>query len=389
MLRLVTETVLQPTAAVPTGGYVLRIADNIGALSIAIPGSPFAATQAMTAIVDGSYLFSGAGFAVGTYTATVTDAGGPLTLTATFQIVGLPTLDAVPPALAAAHLPVLLVARAAPLGFLPAPAALLLVVEVLRGAAWQEVGRLRETCDPVTGTCAFDLSEYLKTQFTDTAPDESGDPDPALAIPYRARYGRLPTFTGPLGTEAGTVAGLAVNAAEVVNPGGDPLPLVLGPASPYASVPTGFAGLLSTVNAAATGIGNVPTVPALAAPCPVRQFVWLTRRGAWSWGLFTGRHEHGTDTAEDAIVRRAGGDYYVGGGDVRRTLRVYSDKVDFATFLVLREVRRSRRVYERLVSGLYVPVLVEKGSAVDYKETDKVFEVNFTVKYPVLPVQTF
>ena len=88
-------------------------------------------------------------------------------------------------------------------------------------------------------------------------------------------------------------------------------------------------------------------------------------------------------------MRRAGGDYYVGGGDVRRTLRVYSDKVDFATFLVLREVRRSRRVYERLVSGLYVPVLVEKGSAVDYKETDKIFEVNFTVKYPVLPVQTF
>lgn len=384
-ITLLSLTLIQPTATVPTGAAQFSVDGPSGSYTISIPGLTTGPVAMTTQAVG--YLYYRDLIPGGSYVATASN--GTDTLAIPFTITGLPTVDATPPALAAAHLPMQLVLRAAPAGTPLAPAALLLVAEVLRGTAWLEVGRLRETCDPVLGTAYFDLSEYLKTQFADTAPDESGDPDPALSIRYRVRYGRSPGFTGTVGTEAGTVSGLAVNAAEAVNPGADPLPLAIGPVSPYASVPLTYAGFCSTVNAAGTGIGNLPVVPAVAAPCPVRQFVWLTRRGAWAWGLFTGRHEHGTDTGDDVTVRRAGGDFYVGGGDIRQTLRVYSDKVDFATFLVLREVRRARRVYERLPTGLYVPVLIEKGSFADYRETDKVFEVNFTVRYPVLVVQTF
>lgn len=178
-----------------------------------------------------------------------------------------------------------------------------------------------------------------------------------------------------------------------VNPAGAALPLALGPPAPYASVPVGYARYRSTVNAAGTGIGNVAAVPEAASdwPCPVRQFVWLTREGAWAWGFFAGRHEHGTETGggEATVLRQAGGvERYADAGDTRPTLRVYSDVLDWSTYLVLRGVRTSVQVYERLVTGAYVPVLVERGAFVEYKETDKVFEVNFTARYPVAVLQT-
>jgi len=317
-------------------------------------------------------------------------AGGidPVTVGATVPAyLPPPVATATPPAIAAAHLPMLLVLEAAPTGTPLAASALLLVVEVYRGA-WVEVGRLRGVCDATTGLARFDLSEYLKTQFSPTPPDESGGYDPALAIGYRVRYGRAADFDGTAGDEAGTFEGLAVNAAEVVNPAGAPLPLALGPAAPYASVPAGFARFRSTLDAA--GIKNRATVPVVASTCAFRQFVWLHPSGAWAWGLFGGRHVHGVELTDDVVVRRAKGeDYYVGGGDTRDTLQVYSDRISWPEFLVLRTIRKSRRVYERLPSGLYVPVLLERGTFPEYKETDKLFAVDFTARYPVQPVQTF
>ena len=302
-----------------------------------------------------------------------------------------PTVETLPAALVAAHLPVMVVLRAEPqyVNQVLTASVLLLVIEAKDGTGWREIGRERKGCDPVLGTVRFNLSEYLKTQFSETPPDESGAGDPALGYQYRARFGRVPAFTGAAGTEAGAFGGLAVNAALPVNPGANPLPIGLGPLMPYANVPATAARFQSI--ASATGVANVATVPvnSTAWPCPARQFVWLDPSGAWVWGLFTGRHEHGTDTGEDAQVRRAEGDYYVGGGDTRPTLQVYSDKLDWPTFQVLVGIRRARRVYERLASGQYVPVLIGRGAQHDYKETDKAFEVNFTAKYPVLTVQTF
>lgn len=394
-LTLISLTLVQPTAALPTGAVQIAVqlaAPATAPLTIFIPGLTTGYVPLTQQPIG--YLYFATGVAPGSYTALVRDDSGAATLSVPFTLFALPTTERTPPALVAAHLPVLAVLRAAPradaLTGLLAPTALLLVVEVRRGTSWQPAGQLRGVCDATLGTARFNLSEYLKTQFADTPPDETGGFDAALAIAYRVRYGAAADFDGSAGAEGGTFAGLALNAAEPVL--ATALPLALLAPSPYASVPVGYAGFRSTVDATGAGVANVPTVPASASgwPCPVRQFVWLAPSGAWAWGLFSGRHEHGTETSEDAIVRRSGGaDYYVGGGDVRPTLRVYSDKLDWPTFQALRGIRRARRVYERLPSGLYVPVLVEKGSAVDYKETDKTFEVNFTARYPVLPVQTF
>lgn len=395
MLRLVSLSVVQPTAATPTGGFVLRVTDGTSPLTIGVTPAVAPPGTAMTAIVDGGYLYTIDGLLPDTYVATVTDAATGLTLTATIYLVALPVAETTPPVLLAAHLPALAIVRAAPLPEAPAyalaPARLLLVVEVFRAGDWQEAGRLAEICDEATGLARFDLSEYLKTQFSKTAPLEDGLPDPALAIRYRARFGRTGSFDGVVDTEAGSFAGLAVNAAVQLNPAGLPLPLPLGPAAPYASIPVGYAGYRSTVNAAGTGIGNAPAVPEVATdwPCAMRQFVWLTPEGAWAWGFFSGRHEHGTETGEPTVLRQAGGvERYADAGDTRDTLRVYSDVLDWATYQVLRGVRRSPQVYERLATGAYVPVLVERGSFVEYKETDKVFAVDFTVRYPVVTIQT-
>lgn len=334
------------------------------------------------------------GVASGSYFISAGFAGPPSSVaTATYSVPAYappaaPTVQQAPPALAAAHLPVLLALLAAPFGDPPQAAALVVAVEVYRAGLWQLAGVLREVCD-ATGRAEFYLNEYLKTQFDPTPPDESGTPDPALAIRYRARYGRAP-FDGTTG-EAGTVQGLALNAALPVNPTAAALPLGLGPPMPYAAVPASSARFQSIVLADASGVANVPTVAvnSSAYPCPVRQFVWLHPSGAWCWGLFAGRHEHGAETGEDVTVRRPDGDYYVGGGDTRATLRVYSDKLDWPTFQVLRTIRTARRVYERLPSGQYLPVLLERGAFADYKETDKLFEVNFLARYPVQTVQTF
>lgn len=395
-LILIQQVLTQPTAAVPTGAaqFVVNtpagVAAPVAPVTASIPG--VTASPVTLAASPAGYLFYQVGLPPGDYAATFTTSDTPaLTLAVPFSILALPTADTTPPALTAAHLPALAVLRAAPSGTPLQPAALLLVVEVQRAGTWQEAGRLREVCDGTTGTARFDLSEYLKTQFTKTDPLEGGVPDPALSIPYRARYGRLPDFTGTPGSEGGIFTGLAVNAAGQVNPAGAALPLPLGPAPAYASVPVGYARFRTSVNAAGTGLANTDTVPEVAAdwPCAVRQFVWLTPAGAWAWGFFSGRHEHGTETGEPTVLRQAGGvERYANAGDTRDTLKVYSDILDWPTYAVLRGVRRSPQVYERLPTGAYVPVLVERGSFVEYKETDKVFEVNFTVRYPLAAIQT-
>ena len=392
-ITLVSSTLTQPTTATPTGTFdvVAVRGGTSGPLSIAIPGVT-AGAEAMTAQAGGNYSYHRAGLSGADYVATVYDmafiAQAPLIIP--FQIVALPpTVLATPPALVAAHLPTLLALQATPAGNPVQAAALVVAIEVYRAGVWQSAGMLREVCD-ATGRAEFYLNEYLKTQFSPTPPDESGAADPALAIQYRARYGRAPFDGVYAGTQAGLVTGLAVNAALPVNPTGAALPLGLGPAMPYSSVPATYARFQSIVLAYASGVANVPTVAvnSSAWPCPVRQFVWLHPSGAWCWGLFSGRHEHGAETGDDVTVRRADGDYYVGGGDTRETLRVYSDKLDWPTFQVLSTIRRARRVYERLPSGQYLPVLLERGAFVEYKETDKLFEVNFTARYPVQVVQT-
>jgi hypothetical protein len=385
-LTLLSLTVIQPTAAVPTGAVQVSVDGPTATYTIDIPGlTSGPAPMTLQAI---GYLFYQAGIAPGDYAGTADN--GTDALAVAFTIRGLPTADTTPPAVSAAHLPLLAVLRAAPYGTPLAPAVLLLVVEVQRAGAWVEAGKLREGCDPVLGTALFDLSEFVKTQFADTPPDETGGIDAALSIRYRARYGLAPDFIGVAGTEAGSFEGLALNAAEVVNPSAAPLPFALGPPAPYASVPAGYARFESLLTSSA-GVTNVATVAVASSdwPCPVRQFVWLHPSGAWAWGFFSGRHEHGDETGDGALVRRAGGvEKYVSRGDVRNRLSVYSDKVDFATYQVLRTVRTSVQVYERLPSGLYVPVVVEAGSYPGYKETDKTFEVNFTVRYPIQVRQT-
>ena len=386
-LTLVSLTLTQPTASTATGAAVISVSTAAtGQVTVNIPGLTPGVIPVSYVAGPNAYQYASSAVPPDAYVATFTDGAGA-TLAVPFVI---NAYDSTPPALVAAHLPVPAVLRAAPAGTPPQPAALLLVVEVLRGTAWLPAGTLRETCDPVTGTARFELSEYLKSQFTPTPPDETGGPDAALAVRYRARYGRAPGFTGAAGTEAGSFTGLALNAALPVNPGADPLPLALGPPIPYGTVPTGLARFRSTIAADGLSVGNAPVTPEAAAPCPARQFVWLHPSGAWCWGLFTGRHEHGAETGDDVTVRRAKGeDFYAGGGDTRATLKVYSDKVDWPTFERLRSIRTARRVYERLASGEYVPVLLERGGFAEYRETDKVFEVNFTARYPVQVVQTF
>lgn len=395
-LSLDSLTILAPTATVATGGVLFYVRGyDLRPLTFTGSGGYTArdetsGTTTMPDIPDGRNEFYQRGLAPGTYRGTVVDSGSPaLTLAVVFTIPALPVVLSAPPALVAAHLPVLLAIEAAPYGLPLQTSTVVVAVEVRRGIQWEPAGLLREVCDG-NGRAEFYLNEYLKTQFSPTPPDESGAPDPALAIRYRARYGRAP-FDGTAATESGTVEGLALNAALPINPLGAALPFGMGPAMPYAAVPAGAARFQSIVLTGATGVANVPTVAVNsgAYPCPVRQFVWLHPSGAWCWGLFAGRHEHGAETGDDATVRRADGDYYVGGGDTRATLRVYSDKLDWDTFLVLRTIRTARRVYERLPSGQYLPVLLERGAFTDYKETDKLFEVNFLARYPVQTVQTF
>lgn len=396
-LVLIRLTLTHPNATSTTGSVVIVVNGSgpsgtglTSPLTVNVPGITTGAVPVSFIAGTGGYQYDAAGIAPGSFVATFTDSATPAnTLTVPFAILALPTVLATPPALAAAHLPVLLALQAEPAGNPVQPAALVVVVEVQRGTAWEAAGTLREVSD-TTGRAEFYLNEYLKSQFSPTPPDESGAADPALGIRYRARYGRAP-FDGTAGTEAGTITGLAVNAAQPVNPTAAALPLGLGPAMPYAAVPASYARFQSIVLTGATGVANVPTVAVNsgAYPCPVRQFVWLHPSGAWCWGLFAGRHEHGAETGDDVTVRRADGDYYVSGGDTRETLRVYSDKLDWPTFLVLRTIRLARRVYERLPSGQYLPVLLERGAFMEYKETDKLFEVNFTARYPVQVVQTF
>jgi hypothetical protein len=384
-LTLLSLTLVQPTAITPTGAAQFSVDGPPGSYTIAIPGLTTAPEPMTTQAVG--YLYYRASIPPGSYVATFSN--GTDTLTIPFAIIAPPTVDSQPASVTAAHLPMLATLRADPTGTPLAPAVLLAVVEVFKGGAWVSAGKIREVCGAL-GTARVDVSEYVKTQFAETPPDESGGADPALGIRWRVRYGRATDFDGTPGDEAGTYGGLAVNAAEVVNPGLAPYPLALGPASPYTAVPTGAARFVTTVNAAADAVVNLSTIPVDASRCAARQFVWLHPSGKWAWGFFSGRHDHGDETSDGLVVRRANGvRKYVSRGDVGEVLNVYSDKIEnFATYNYLRSVRTSVQAYERLASGLYVPVLVEAGSYPGYKETDKLFEVNFTVRYPLQVRQT-
>lgn len=338
------------------------------------------------------------GAANGTYSAEVFDGHARYSLPQSLSLAcpgpPPPRLVFTPPAFVAAHLPVILAVLAPPVGRAAArtPAVLLACVDVAAGAGWREVARIRRAADAASGTARFELSAYLSGLFTPTPPDESGANDPALAVRYRVRVGQANTartpYTGAPGTEAVTFTGWAVNAAVPVNPFGAALPQPLGPPRPHDTVPPGYATFRTYLSASGVVNANEASVVAADWPCPVRQFVWLDPTGAWQWGLFTGRHEHGTEVSDGTQVRRAAGDRYASRGDVRRTLRVYSDKVDRATFDGLVGVRDSLQAYERLPTGAYVAVLVEAGSFRDYQETDKLFTVEFLARYPVLARQT-
>jgi hypothetical protein len=163
---------------------------------------------------------------------------------------------------------------------------------------------------------------------------------------------------------------------------------ILTTPSTYAAAPTG-GQLWQSVATYASGVRSM----SLAKPaegCAAREFVWLNAKGVWDQGFFYGRHQHSLNQADPLSYRDlAGADRYASRGTVRDALQVYSDKLDFATYSAIRGVRTSIQVYERTGAAAYVPVLVAADSFSEYQEqTDKTFEVNFTVSYPAQLIQT-
>jgi len=283
--------------------------------------------------------------------------------------------------LVAAHLPIPVAVRASP------TAAGLASIVVLRletattpAGPWTEFGRLRQVCD-ATATARFNLSEAAKGLLRIAPPVESGV-DPNLSALLRVRYEVLdpvaltPSYSGTVGTCRALNAVLAPVAGAVLT-----TPTV------YDALPTGGAQWETTATLAAGVVSTLLDLP--ASGCTARQFAWLNPAGAWDTGFFTGRHGHGTDQADPRTFRDgAGAARYTTRGTVRDTLQVYSDKLSYAAYLALRGVRKSVQVYERTGPGQYVPVLVSSESYPEFQETDKTFQVNFTVSYPAQLIQT-
>jgi hypothetical protein len=246
---------------------------------------------------------------------------------------------------------------------------------------WVEFAQAKDVCDD-TATVRFNLSEAAKSLLRIQPPVESGT-DPNLSALLRVRYEVLdpetlePTYTGQVGICR------ALNA--VIRPVSG---AVLTTAIPYPNVPT--SGALWTTKA--TYAAGVTATPAAlnATDCTARQFVWLNRKGVWDSAFFYGRHVHGTDQQDPISFRdAAGSDRYASKGNVRATLQVYSDLIDWPTYMAIRFIRRSIQVYERQAAGMYVPVLINVESFPEYTEqTDKTFQVNFTVSYPAQLIQT-
>jgi hypothetical protein len=281
-------------------------------------------------------------------------------------------VDGQPAGLVAAHLPIAVQLRAAPIGGQPALVYLFLETAPTAAGPWTAAGTKRAAADPATAAVSFNVSEEAKALLRISPPVEAGV-DPALSVLLRLRYVVRDAATSTDRFADTLVPFRALNAA----------------LAPPASGVLATGGYWDTAATLAAGV--TATVPALPYPgCPGRVLVWLNRAGGWEQGVFTGRHLHGDDQTDPIAYRdAAGADRYASKGVVRDTLQVYSDKLDFATYTAYRGVRRAIQVYERTGAGQYTPVLVSGGSYQEYQEqTDKLFEVNFTLSYPPVLIQT-
>ena len=291
-------------------------------------------------------------------------------------------VDAEPAGLVAAHLPVPVLLRAAPIASQPAIVYLFIETATTTAGPWALVGQLRQTADPIPAAVAFNVSEVCKAQFASIAPPVETGLDASLSRLLRLRY--LVQSSAGVDTYAGTLTPFrALNAA--LTPPADG---VLTLAAAYLEQPP-TAVLWRNLATLAAGVSAEPLALPLTG-CAARHFVWLNRLGGWQSGFFSGRHVRGTDQADPITFRdQAGADRYASRGQVRPTLQVYSDKLSFTTYQAVRGIRDSIQVYERTGANTYLPVLVASGSYTEYQEqTDKTFTVDFTISYPAVLVQT-
>lgn len=417
---LVYFTITQPTGSVPTGTLhlVVNQGDAIGPMLVDIPGVTNGNELMLAGDNPGDYTFTRTGIAPADYQAIVRDGAlsqGAVpfpSFTVDFTVNRAPdvvlgctapnafnydpkankdsdptscvfvVVDVPPAQIAAAHLPIPVLLRAAPTtsGLASIVVLILETAESLSGP-WREFGRLKTLCDD-DARAEFNLSEAAKSLLRIQPPVESGT-DPALSALLRARYEMLdPDTLGVLYTgEVGTTR--VLNAVVQASSGA-----TLTSATTYSTVPDG-GQLWQSVVTYAGGV-RATLLDKEIDGCRARQFVWLNAAGAWDQGFFFGRHVHGTDQA-DAITYRtaAGAERYSSRGTVHDTLGVYSDITDWATYKLLRGLRQSIQVYERLGANQYVPVLLSAESFPEYVEqTDKTFQVNFTVSYPAQLIQT-
>ena len=406
-LTLVRASGFAPVSPATTGRGEVQASGGKAPYTVSVGngGSTF-----VTVTADATGLAALPTLPVGAYTVALTDsAPAPATRTGSLivpalQVAGcpLPTalnynpaatsndgsclfviVDAQPTGLVAAHLPVPVLLRAAPINGQPGVVYLFIETASTTAGPWLPAGQLRQTADPLTAAVAFNASEILKAQFTSIAPPVEAGPDPNLSRLLRLRY--VVQSSAGVDTYADTLVPFrALNAA--LSPPADGV--LTRPSTTYAQQPVG-AALWRNTATLTTGVTAEPlAVPATG--CPARCFVWLNRLGGWSSGFFTGRHVLGTDQSDPVSYRdAAGADRYAHRGQVRPTLHVYSDKLDYDTYAALRGVRDSIQVYERTSGGVYTAVLVGSGSYVEYQEqTDKTWTVDFTISYPPVLVQT-
>jgi hypothetical protein len=416
---LVYFTITQPTGSVPTGTLhlVVNQGDAIGPMLVDIPGLTTGNVLMLAGDKPGDYTYTRTGIAAADYQAIVRDGAlsqGAIpfpSFTVDFTVKPAPdtvlgctapnafnfdpaantdsdptscvfvVVDVAPAQLAAAHLPIPVLLRAAPTtsGLASIVVLVLETADALAGP-WREFGRLKTICDD-DARAEFNLSEAAKSLLRIQPPVESGV-DPALSALLRARYEVLDPdtlavrYTGEVGTTR------VLNAVVQATSGA-----TLTSATTYATVPNGGQLWQSVV----TYAGGVRATPLNkdSDGCRAREFVWLNAVGAWDQGFFFGRHVHGTDQADAITYRNTTEERYSSRGIVRDTLAVYSDITDWATYQLIRGLRRSIQVYERVGANQYVPVLMVAENFPEYVEqTDKTFQVNFTVSYPAQLIQT-
>lgn len=405
-LAIVRATGFAPVAPATTGRAEVQVSGGTAPYTVTITNG---GTTALTLAPDATGLASFPNLPPGAYTVALADsAARPAQRTASFivpavQINGCPLpgalnynpnattndgscvfvlVDAQPAGLVAAHLPVPVLLRAAPIGGQPGIVYLFIETAPTPAGPWLLVGQLRQGADPVSAAVAFNVSEVCKAQFDRIAPPVEAGPDPNLSRLLRLRY--LVQSSAGADTYAGTLTPFRALNAAVAPPADGVLTLPTA----YLEQPAGVALWRNTATLA-TGVSAEPLGLPLTG-CPARCFVWLNRLGGWQTGFFAGRHVRGTDQADPITFRDpAGADRYASRGQVRPTLQVYSDKLPFATYQAVRGIRDSIQVYECSGAGQYVPVVVGSGSYTEYQEqTDKTFTVDFTISYPAVLVQT-